>query len=582
MNNIAMITMHGSMSLRSRKVSKHVLDRFPGKVYVLTISPYGGYAYLAIVPLLMRMIQLGGITFVKELIDFINRKPKDMIQTLDYMESDLFKLYESAFLIYIFMMTYYTKFFKVYGDVIHDILNVYTKNYPPPNVDLYPASDLDKTSEELIVSSPYNANIAYCSTNEPIANINPRIYQAAYTRFGTRPEYEALLSDTGFQVNRMAIINHPNTERNECMEGLNSLRPNTYKDYETFRIAMGVYTSNPTDKSVPVSDPLFFTTPMYYSQVNETNLENLMSYYSSYATGDTYIILTSCKYIPDAIETTYRRLNPAYTRLGKTVETEVKSTLIPPSRLSQIHSRYGRSDLPAYEGRSYKPLSRISSKYTPSRSSAPKTFKRVTSRRRDVDITSITVDPDTIRSNEYLLYILRKSMHHCFPNTYSDPDLQESGLSRGIMSTLASTVTGRRIGGLRLWNPTHDVALFFTRIGGREIAPRLFFEVVPQYMDTVKIQNLCSTHLGNIGLSKKEKFVKGALNLWVSENNPQYTIQADIRTKSEGHRDKLLHIFTSEDGAGLQVKEVVPTEDGDLYMLELPKGYTGSFEAKAE
>ncbi len=577
-----MITMHGSMSLRSRKVSRQVLDQFPGKVYVLTLSPYGGYAYLAIVPLLMRMVQLGGITFVKELIDFINRKPRDIIATLDYMDSKLFRLYESAFLIYIFMMTYYTNFFQVYGDIIHDILNVYTEKYPPPNVELYPTSDITKDVEDIVVSAPYNDYLSHCSVNEPVSKISLEIYQEAYNKFDVKPEYESILSDSGVGFNRMAIINYPNDENDICIQGVNSIQSSTFRNYETLRLSLGLYTSNPTDKSVPVSDSLFFVNPMYYSKVAETDLETLMSYYSGYATGDTYIVLTSCKYIPDAVETTYRRVNPVYSRIGKQVETEVRSTLIPPSRLRDIYSRYGRSDLPAYEGRSYKPLSRISSKYMPSKSSSRKTFKRVSSRRRDIDITSITVDPETIKTTDYLLYILRKSMHHCFPNTYSDPDLQETPFKTGIMTTLASTISGRRIGGLRLWNPTHDVVLFFTRIGGAEVAPRLFFEVVPQYMDTVKIQNLCSTHLGNIGLSKKEKFVKGALNLWVSENNPEYTIQADIRTKSEGHRDKLLHIFTSEDGAGLQVKEVIPTEDGDLYMLELPKGYSSNLETKYE
>jgi hypothetical protein len=193
-----------------------------------------------------------------------------------------------------------------------------------------------------------------------------------------------------------------------------------------------------------------------------------------------------------------------------------------------------------------------------------------------------------IGRSPYLLYIIRKSLHNCFPASYTDPDTG-AGDSTAIE-----------------WNPSpqNKIVMFFTRIGGSQMMPRMFFEISQLYTEdqlrkmnaeddededddeeddyepyALKILNMCSTHLSPIGLERKREFAKSALNLWVTENNKDYTIKADIYNSDirdparEQAVNRLLYIFTAQDGGRLLVKDATFMGDhGILYELELPEG----------
>ena len=88
---------------------------------------------------------------------------------------------------------------------------------------------------------------------------------------------------------------------------------------------------------------------------------------------------------------------------------------------------------------------------------------------------------------------------------------------------------------------------------------------------------MCSTHLSPIGLERKREFAKAALNMWVKYTNEDYTIKADIFNSDisdparEQAVNRLLHIFTAQDGGRLMLKDATFIGDsGILYELELP------------
>ncbi len=614
-DNVAIIQMHGGVKEDTKMVSKEVMDMFPGKVYVLTLAPYGGVAYGDTFPFFMFLIKYGGIEFVKELIDFINRKPPTMEATIEYMEDRLFKTsYEHAFLIYIFIAELYDRYYSKYGDIVHDIISVYTKAHPPPNIslrhynDIYASANIGHLGKEHKECSSLDAK----NTMYPSSNILRNARQQFYI---DNSIYDTLIKNES--IFTLMYSANEASENKKCFDLLKN-NPMHFSSYENFTLPMGLYSSIAYEDTPGNTHTLtyqyneVFTQPpiktqlYYFKEPGKTTLENILKKYARDAIGDTYIILGSCKALRGRTEETYKSVHPMS---SENPPIRVNRLLVPKEKLESIYTTYGRADVPAYTARQTKirPLSHIHSAYNPYTytigdidtyaerynkyyrppisifSEIPKKLrrpplqprlKRIQSRRRNLPVRSITVDPSTVSNTPSLLYILRKSMHHCFPDMYADPDVDTT--------TTPKKSSWFSLSKLSLWNPQNDIVLFFTRIGGTEMAPRLFFEVNIKGENTLKISNLCSTHLAPLGIKKKERFVKAALNLWVGSNNNNYTIQADIYNKDPYDKDistsidKLLHIFTASDGGSLHIKDVdTDYKGGILYKLELPMG---SFE----
>ncbi len=618
-DNVALIYTHGAVTEDTKMVSKEVMDMFPGKVYILTLAPYGGLSYLKVFPFFIFLFQIGGVEFVRELIDFINRKPPTMEATVEYMEDNLFKTsYHYGVLIYIFIISIYEHYYHLYGDIIHDIFSVYTKAHPPPNIYLNHNNDIAaRTNRE---------EYRDCLTT-PKTKVLRSVYFNAKDHFYIDPEIDRKLELYTNDYSKMYIGKQTG---NSCYERLDSIEGKApYHSYnEEFKLPMGIYSNIVYDlhsdhmMEYDGTNQVYQTdthTQLFFQYLDKhIYLEDLLSSYSTDAIGDTYIVLFSCKYLSGyAEEEIYQTINPMLDIQDERLKQRnigpsnitVKRRLIPKEKLESIYTKYGRTDVPAYTARQVKirPLSYIHSTYNPytytpqdasiinrslfakalkrldlednidipkslRRAQVQPSLKRVQSRRRDLPVKSITVDASTISNTPSLLYILRKSMHHCFPDMYTDPDIDTS-----------KTVSWfSRRNPMSLWNPQNDIVLFFTRIGGTEMSPRLFFEIEDSGTDTLKISNLCSTHLAPLGIKKKERFVKAALNLWVGSNNNNYTIQADIYNKDpydkdiSRYTDKLLHIITASDGGSLHIEDVdTDYKGGILYKLELPKG---SFE----
>jgi hypothetical protein len=289
-------------------------------------------------------------------------------------------------------------------------------------------------------------------------------------------------------------------------------------------------------------------------------------------TGDTYIYIGACKDLRDSLEKTYTSINPSYKYILPHKQNEpvtVTSRYVPLSIFKELRSKYGVIDRPSYLARYYKPPSRnplfdpfntVSSMYRPrpvdmASSSFPRSFSRISSRRQHMRINTVTVDPHTILESPYLLYILRRSMHHCFPSSYTNPDIDT----------------------MNQWNPLHPVVLFFTRIGGSETIPRMFIETEDIDVDTIKIVSMCSTHLGPFEVKKKPHFVKAAIHTWISEVNKTNNIEAELTANARDwnsidQTNKMLNILMSKNGGNMSIVNKTRENDDISIQLKISRG----------
>ena len=154
--NIAYLAMHGSLPANPREKVKN-MDKFAGKVYVLTISDTGQKAEGLIISFLLTLVLALGSNFLKELTQFMGRKGQNIVQILDFIETDLFrKLYKYHKYIRFFILFYIehmkviydvddASLYKVYNGIVN--IDVYTKKYLPLNYSLASSELADGKTE---------------------------------------------------------------------------------------------------------------------------------------------------------------------------------------------------------------------------------------------------------------------------------------------------------------------------------------------------------------------------------------------------------------------------------------------------
>jgi hypothetical protein len=601
-DNVVIIKAHGSVNEDTTKVPKHIMNMFPGKVYIMTLAPFGGVNTVYVNMLMLQVFKIGGIDFMRELFDFVNRKPHSMKETIKFMESDIFRInYEYAFLIYYFIVNYYVISFRLQGRNIHETLSVYTKKHPPPNINL----SYNKKAENISAKNTKNTYRIFEHKGSKQFNTNAVYRKAKTMGFKEYPEFDDLFirdditgddifernEDPQSKTDKYMVFPVDNAFESNNVDN-NDINPRTFNTLYDNRVPFGLYSTrmmnidifshgffleNTEEFKNPLYNLNIDNSPHYIQKYVKNGIEEqefeieLGHFLRTYATllkkngyeGDTYIFVGSCKFLPrtetymyESKKKLYTATNPIYRYVFPTIpatSTEVTRIRIPTEHMERIQSVHGKADVPTYEARASKinPMSSISSMYRPrpvDTSSFSRSFSRISSRRQHMRINTVTVNPEIIRESPQLLYILRKSMHHCFPSKYGNPDTD-------IVETY--------------WNPEYDVVLFFTRMGGAQTVPRMFIEIEKVSDDTIKVVSMCSTHLAPLGVKKKAHFVKEAINTWISEITKSYNILIELEgdamdPETINHLNKMTHIFSYKNDETIEIEK---REDPSTNMI---------------
>jgi hypothetical protein len=329
--NIIYGNLHGSVAMRM--VRRDVMDNFRGKVYVLIAAPEPGYlAVSAVNRILLPMVAYLGPSFLVEFTDIMNRKGTDINILKKFITSRVFsKLYRH----WAYLRVSIEYIINLHENIsaeqrrgmpfpVLPIFSVYTKKYPPPEMMLETSNEVDiyNTSPDYIpdfgTSGPTGA--AGPSSSRAIGETGATGATGSSGPTGPSylPPFPNFLNISGELTMNNYFFNSFKTFDNSCYlhrvknytDPLSSAEPKiftirnmtipfgTYSNYEGG--GLDVKVTNTSSIDIVNANLKYNKTPTV-----PVNLTDFLTHHAG-ALGPrntednvTYIILTSCKAIPN-------------------------------------------------------------------------------------------------------------------------------------------------------------------------------------------------------------------------------------------------------------------------------------------
>ena len=482
--NLLFTLMHGEyidpdiMKKASRfSLGKVFEDRH---VYFMSLSTRGGIGLANIYILLLRLISIGGIGFLHELMMFFYHKEDTPEKTLIFMESPEFKvIYQHSFLIYIFVVMYYHMSFSHFGSIAHENIRVYTKTSAVPNIRL---SSSPSEAITPFIQTVNNVN-DICSNRDYTKDgsyIYMDVYEDALKIFSdSLPSYVDDLKDDIIPQNlskdfKSVFHYKDNIKEEGCLSYLNRKDiTNTYMNsLLDYNLKLGTYDNQDSDNVL-----------MYRGPIQDMLLSTYLLDYAKKLTnkGPLYIILGACKVVPvehrAEIDSSY--VNPFTTQFIKGITTQTVRQ--ESESLFRDQSKYETMRKRIQDGK--KPIdTTYSSYYTPETVRTNTLKRRILPRRRNT-MTYLSLDYDDMRSLPYIEWKIKNRLK---------PFVGE-------------------------WEPQEgkQYIVFFNKVKGATVTPRMFFETVKYIENNRSVYAI--TNMIFFGKDPDHKYHIEGLKMWLDD-----------------------------------------------------------------